>query len=148
MTPRMDRRDDLPAPRWLQVPVGLLGAAIVSVCLLGAVMLILLPNEAAPRAAPVAGVVMALVALWLLAVCLRLVTGRRAGGGVAGPRTQRVLAWACLVLPLAGLLTGYVRRFPVEAFAQYVACVAAHVTLMRLARRRDGSEPADPPDIV
>jgi len=141
--PALDPASDLPTaeptalPRWAQVIVGALLTLILLPCLAGSLMMLLLPNEKAPVAAPVAGAVMALLSLWLFGLCYRLVSGRRVSGGLMRPRTLRTVGWLFLLLPLGGLLTGYFATHTATALVQSAAYVSAFFGLRSLARSRD-----------
>jgi hypothetical protein len=132
--------EEVPVPRWVQVPVGIALGAIVLLCLAGSLMMVFLPNEKAPILAPVFGVFMALVSLWALGKCLRLLTGKRVQGGLLKPRGLRVLAWFFLLLPVGGLFSGYFVTHTVQALVQTAAYVSVFFGLRSLAAHREGND--------
>lgn len=67
-------------------------------------------NEKAPILAVVVCLGLLLVCVWVLEKCFRLATGRKNRGGLMSPSTLRVISVFFLVLPVAGLLTGYYRK--------------------------------------
>lgn len=124
-------------PRWVQILIGLVLFPLLLPCLAGSLMLALLPNEKAPVLATVAGILMALMTIWLFAICFRLVSGRRVSGGLVGPRALRSFAWLFLLLPLGGLFTGYFAAHTLWAVIQSAIYVNVFFGLRALARNRD-----------
>ena len=124
-------------PRWVQIVVGLMLSLLLLPCLAGAVMMMLVPNEQAPVVAPIGGVVMTVMALWLFGICFRLVSGRRTVGGLMSPRMLRTIAWVFLLLPVGGLFTGYFATHTTLAFLQSAAYISVFFGLRSLAQRRD-----------
>jgi hypothetical protein len=90
-------------PRWVLVPVGLILAAFVLLCLAGSIILIVAPSENSPVAQITFGTGMVLVCLWLLSLCYRMVLGKKVRGGLFGPIALRIIAWVSLLLPVVGL---------------------------------------------
>jgi hypothetical protein len=113
-------------------------------------MLAILPNEKAPVLATVFGIVMALMSIWLFAICFRLVSGRRVSGGLVGPRALNAVAWLFLLLPLGGLFNGYFADHTLWAVVQSAIYVNVFFGLRALARSRRAQakriEDAQPPD--
>ena len=68
-------------------------------------------SSVAPAPLLALAVVLALLlgCLWVLVKCFRLVTGRKKGGGPLSPKLLRVVAVFLLIIPVAGLFTGYYR---------------------------------------
>ena len=124
-------------PRWVQILIGSMLSLLLLPCLAGSLLMSLLPNEKAPVLAPVAGVLMVLLTLWLFGICFRLVSGRRVSGGLMSPRTLRGVAWLFLLLPLGGLFTGYFATHTLVALMQSAAYVSAFLGLRSLALSRD-----------
>ena len=136
-------------PRWVQVPVGLVLGLFTLLCGLGSLSLLLVPNKQSPVLAVVVGLVLLLGCLWVLEKCLRLLTGRKHKGGLMSPNTLRVVAIFMLVLPIAGLFTGYYREMGAVAIFQAVMYFFGFLGLRALARKREASasqtRPASPP---
>uniref|UniRef100_UPI0035B41561 hypothetical protein n=1 Tax=Hylemonella sp. TaxID=2066020 RepID=UPI0035B41561 len=142
LTPDQPSRFEEPqVPRWVQIPVSLVLAAVILLCLAGSLMMVFLPNEKAPILAPVFGVFMALVSVWGLAKCLLLLTGRRVQGGLIKPQGLRVLAWFFLLLPVGGLFSGYFITHTAQAIVQTVAYVSVFFGLRALAEDRERNDP-------
>ncbi len=117
--------------------MGLMLSLFLLPCLAGSLMMALLPNEKAPVLAPIAGIVLVLMALWLFVICFRLLSGRRVSGGLMRPRTLRAVAWLFLLLPLGGLFTGYFATHTLLALMQLSAYVSVFFGLRSLALHRD-----------
>ena len=132
--------EELPAPRWVQVPAGLFLALIFVFCLAGSAALALTPNEKAPTAGPIAGTLMSLVSLWGLLVCYRLVTGKRVRGGLVGPTALRAIAWVFLLLPAGGVFTGYFEQHTLRAVIMTAAYISVFYGLRSLATYREQNE--------
>ena len=124
-------------PRWAQIAVGSAFALFLLPCTAGAVMMVFVPNEKAPISAPIGGAVMTMMALWLFGLCFRLVTGRRAAGGLMGPRMLRLSSWMFLLLPVGGLFTGYFVTDTALAVLKTAIYVNIFFGLQSLARRRE-----------
>lgn len=135
-TPPEEREREV--PRWVQIPVGLiLGAVTLALALASIMGLLLAPNELAPVLAKVVGFVLLVICFWVLEKCFRLITGVKNRGGLMSPTALRVLAVFFLVLPLAGLFTGYYRRMGAVAAFQAATYLTIFVGLRNLARRRE-----------
>ena len=119
--------EELPVPRWVQVPAGLFLGLILVFCLAVSVALALVPNEKAPIGAPIAGTLMGVVSLWGLRICYRMVAGKRVRGGLIEPTALRAIAWVFLLLPVGGVFTGYFEQHTLRA----VIMTAAYISLFR-----------------
>jgi len=129
--------EELSLPRWLQVPLGVVLGLFMLLCLVGSATLIVAPSEKAPVLAPVLGVVLVVACLWVLEKCFRLLTGRRNKGGLLSPRWLRAVGWFFLLLPLAGVFTGYFRSHTLIAVVQTAAYVSLFFGLRSLASHRE-----------
>lgn len=127
-------------PRWVQVSAGLVLGVSTLLCAFAALEFLLL----APKPTAVLGIVavsiLVLGCLWVLAKCLRLVTGRKHKGGLLGPTMLRVVAIFLLVIPVAGLFTGYYRDMGALAIFQAVMYFFGFLGLRALARKREARE--------
>ena len=104
-------------PRWIQVPIALVLGLLTLLCGFASVILLLAPNKKSPMLAIVVGLILLLSCLWVLEKCFRLLTGRKNQGGLMTPSTLRVVSFFFLVIPVAGLFTGYYREMgPVAIF--------------------------------
>jgi hypothetical protein len=127
-------------PRWIQIPMGLaLGLLTLAVGFASTVGLLFAPNEKAPILAIVVGLVLLFVCVWVLEKCFRLVTGRKNRGGLMSPTALRVLSVFFLVLPVAGLFTGYYRQTGPVAMFQAVMYFFAFLGLRKLAWMREAT---------
>jgi hypothetical protein len=71
--------------------------------------------------------------------CFRLVTGRKKRGGLLSPAALRVVAFSLLIIPVAGLFTGYYREIGPIAIFQAVMYVFGFFGLRALARKREAT---------
>lgn len=127
--------------RWVQVPVGLVLGLFTLLCVFASLSLLLIPNKKSPVLAVVVGLVLLLGCFWVLEKCFRLLTGRkRKGGGLLTPNTLRVVSFFMLVLPIAGLFTGYYREMGPVAVFQAVMYFFGFLGLRGLARNREAKE--------
>lgn len=99
--------------------------------------LLFAPNEKAPILAIVVGLVLLLICIWVLEKCFRLVTGRKNRGGLMSPTALRVLSVFFLLLPVAGLFTGYYRQMGSVAVFQAIMYFSAFLGLRKLAWKRE-----------
>ena len=129
-------------PRWIQIPAGLVIGLFTLLCALGALSLLFAPNKQSLTLCLVAGAILLLGCFWVLEKCWRLVTGRKYKGGLMSPRALRVVAFFFLVMPIAGLFTGYYRTMGPLAIFQAVSYVLAFFVLRALARNREARESA------
>ena len=127
-------------PRWVQVSAGVVLAVFTLLCAFAALEFLLL----APKPAAVLGIVavsiLLLGCLWVLAKCFRLVTGRKHKGGLLGPTMVRVVSIFLLVIPVAGLFTGYYREMGGLAIFQAVMYFCGFLGLRALARDRESKQ--------
>jgi hypothetical protein len=130
---------EIDVPRWVQVPAGVVLGAITLVCAIGALSLVIAPSDKAPIAAPVGGLVMLALCVWLFEKAYRLIMGRKIHGGLMAPRMLRLVALLFLFLPIAGFFTGYYNTHPATATLQAVAYVGIYFGLRALARSRDAA---------
>jgi hypothetical protein len=124
-------------PRWVQVPVGLVLGLFTLLCGFASLSLLLVPNKQSPVLAVVVGLVLLLGCLWVLEKCFRLLTGRKRKGGLMTPNTLRVVSFCILILPIAGLFTGYYREMGAVAILQAVMYFFGFLGLRALARKRE-----------
>ncbi len=84
---------------------------------------------------------MVLACAWLLEKCGRLIIGRRVDGGLMGPRALRLAAWFFLLLPVAGIFTGYFVSHTLVAVVQTAAYIGIFIGLRSLAKYRQRALP-------
>jgi hypothetical protein len=145
---KFDVMDELPiletrekeVPRWIRVLAGFVLGLVTLFCGYGSATLLLVPNKKSPILAVVVGFVLLLGCLWVLEKCLRLLTGRKNRGGLMAPNELRVVSFFFLVLPFAGLFTGYYREMGPLAIYQAVMDFFIFLGLRELARRREARE--------
>jgi hypothetical protein len=136
--PNLETREEI--PRWVQIAAGLFLGLLTLFCAFSVVVPLLVSKDKRPVLPIVVGLVLLIGCLWVLEKCLRLLTGRKNRGGLMSPNTLRVVSLFFLVLPFAGLFTGYYReRGPVAIF-QVVMYFFGFLGLRALARRREASE--------
>jgi len=153
---RRSKTNDLPSlepqekelPRWVRVPVGLVLGLFTLLCGVASLSLLIVPNKQAPVLAVIIGLVLILGCLWVLEKCFRLITGRKNRGGLMSPNALRVVSIFLLILPIAGLFTGYYREMGALAIFQAVMYFFGFLGLRALARKREaegvsGAEPKD-----
>ena len=126
-------------PRWIQVPIALVLGLLTLLCGFASVILLLAPNKKSPMLAIVVGLILLLSCLWVLEKCFRLLTGRKNQGGLMTPSTLRVVSFFFLVIPVAGLFTGYYREMGPVAIFQAVMYFFSFLGLRVLARKREAS---------
>lgn len=132
---------EIELPRWVQIPIGIILSLFTLLCGFASAYLLFVPNKKAPILAFVAGLILLLGCVWVLAKCFRLITGRKHRGGLMSPRALRIVSACLLVLPLIGLFTGYYREMGAVAIYQAVMYFFGFLGLRALARRREtGSE--------
>jgi hypothetical protein len=145
----MQGRDDEPRelgwgekelPRWIQVPAGILLGLFALFCAFASVDIFLLPGK--PRSpSPILAVAVALVLLlacvWVFWKGFRLIPGRKKRGGLLSPTVLRVVAVFLLIMPVAGLFTGYYREMRGLAIFQVLMYVFGFLGLRALARKRE-----------
>jgi amino acid transporter len=126
-------------PRWVQVPIGLVLGLLTLLCGFASVILLLAPNKKSPILAIVVGLILLLGCLWVLEKCFRLLAGRKNRGGLMTPNTLRLVSFFFLVLPVAGLFTGYYRQMGPVAIFQAVMYFFSFLGLRSLARKREAN---------
>jgi hypothetical protein len=118
--PLLARSGEAELPRWIQVPAGIGLGLFTLFCAFATVDVLLLPGKKSDRPSPIFAVVVVLVlllaCLWVLEKCFRLVTGRKKRGGLLSPTVLRIVAVFLLIMPVAGLFTGYYRQMGVSRF--------------------------------
>jgi amino acid transporter len=137
--------DDLPdseireiqVPRWIQIPIGLVLGLFTLFCAFASLALLLVPNKINPPLAFVVVLILLLACFWVLEKCFRLLKGRKKQGGLMTPNTLRVISFFILILPVAGLFTGYYRRMGPLAIFQVVMYFLGFLGLRALAKQRE-----------
>jgi hypothetical protein len=124
-------------PRWVQVPVGLVLGLFTLLCGFASVSLLLVPNKKNPILAVVIVLVLLSGCLWVLEKCFRLLKGRKREGGLLAPKTLRIVSFFLLIIPVAGLFTGYYRKMGLLAVFQALSYFIAFFGLRALARNRE-----------
>jgi hypothetical protein len=126
-------------PRWIQVSMGLVIGSFTLFCGFALLTVLLAPHEKGPIFTTVVGLILLLGCLWVLEKCFRLLTGRKNRGGLMAPNTLKVLSFSFLVLPVAGVFTGYYREIGPVAIFQAVMYIFTFLALQALARKREAS---------
>ena len=129
-------------PRWVQVTVGILLALFALFCAFAAIDMVLLAgikSSPSPILAVAVVLILVLACFWVLVKCFRLVTGRKTGVGLLSPTMLRVVAVFLLVIPVAGLFTGYYREMRGVAILQAVMYVFGFFCLRAYARKREST---------
>jgi hypothetical protein len=143
-----DREKEL--PRWLQVPAGLILGVCALLCGFATIDLFLLAPKPISMLGVLAAFLLLLGCIWVLEKCIRLLTGRKRAraGGLLTPNTLRVVAFVMLILPIAGVFTGYYREMGALAILEAVMYLFGFSGLRALARRREAKESqvSDPKD--
>ena len=124
-------------PRWVQVPVGVVLGLLTLLCGFASVIFLFAPNKKSPILTIVVALILLFGCLWVLEKCFRLLTGRKNRGGLMTPNTLRVLGFFFLVLPVAGLFTGYYDDMGPVAIFQAVMYFFVFLGLRALARKRE-----------
>jgi len=130
---------EIELPRWVQVPIGIILSLFTLLCGFASAYLLFIPNKQSPILAFLVGFVLLLGCLWVLAKCLRLITGRKYRGGMMGPRALRIVSFCLLALPVIGLFTGAYRGTGALRVFQAVMYFLGFLGLRRLAREREAS---------
>ena len=126
-------------PRWVQVPIGLVLGFFTLFCGIASLALLLVPNKQSPILAIIVGLILLLGCFWVLEKCFRLLTGRKKQGGLMSPMTLRVVSFFFLLLPVAGLFTGYYREMGPVAIFQAVMYFFGFLGLRALAGKREAN---------
>jgi hypothetical protein len=140
--PLLARIGEAELPRWIRVPVGILIGLLAVFCAFATVDILLLPGKKSnpsPILAVAVVLILLLACLWVLNKCFRLVTGRKKRGGLLSPTVLRVVAASLLIIPVAGLFTGYYREMGAAAILQAVMYVFGFFGLRALARKREAT---------
>jgi len=126
-------------PRWIQVPVGIVLGLFALFCAFAAATSLLLPGKyvPSPRFAVIVGLILLLACLWVLDKGFHLVIGRKKRGGLLSPTALRVVAFFLLIIPVAGLFTGYYREMGPIAIFQAVMYLSGFFGLRAFARKRE-----------
>lgn len=124
-------------PRWAQVAAGLLLGVLVLGCGYASATMMFDVSRRAPFLIISIGVILLLGCIWALGKCVRLVIGHRSQRGLMSPRALRVVATLLLVLPIAGLFTGYYREMGAVAIFQAVIYLFGFFKFRALARERE-----------
>lgn len=131
------KHEDRRLPRLVQVLAGIVLGLFTLLCLAGSLMMLFMPNEKAPVLAHVFGAAWTVVCGWMLSVCVRLIRGKEARGGLMSPPTLKAIAWLFVLLPVGGLFTGYFLTHTVVAVIQSAAYISIFFGLQRLAAYRE-----------
>lgn len=138
---RVIRRSRFPGerdlPRWVQVPAGIVLGLVTIFCIFALLSLWFSPNKPSPVLAAIVFLVLLAGCALVLEKCFRLLTGRKRKGGLMSPTALRVVAFCALLMPIAGIFTGYYKRMGALAFVQAAAYVLAFFGLRALARKRE-----------
>lgn len=129
-------------PRWIQVPVGILLALFALFCVFAAIDMVLLAgikSSPSPMLAVAVVLILLLACLWVLGKCMRPVTGRKKRGGLLSPTVLRLVAVFLLIIPVAGLFTGYYQEMGPIAIFQAVMYVFGFFGFRALARKREAA---------
>jgi len=124
-------------PRWAQVPIAVVLGLFALLCAFASARLLFDLNRKSPLVAILLGLILLLGCFWVLEKCFRLLVGRKDRGGLMSPRTLRVVAFFLLILPIAGLFTGYYRTMGPIAVFQALMYVSGFFGLRALARERE-----------
>ena len=132
---------DIELPRWIEVPAGILLGLLTLFCAFADATSLLFPGKYVPSPilAVIVGLILLLACLWVLAKCMRLVTGRKKRGGLLSPTVPRVEAVFLLIIPVAGLFTGYYQEMGPIAIFQAAMYVLGFFGLRGLARKREST---------
>lgn len=122
--------------RWVQVLIGVILSLFTLLCGFASAYLLFMPNKKAPILARIVGIILLLGCLWVLAKCVRLITGRKHQGGLMSPGALRVASFFLLMLPAVGLFTGYYRKMGAIAIFQVVMYFFGFLGLRALAQKR------------
>jgi len=124
-------------PRWVQAPAGIVLGLFTLLCGYGSLVLLFGVHEQRPVFASLVGFVLLVGCLWVLEKCFRLLTGRKVQGGLLSPRALRGVSFYLLIVPIAGVFTGYYRKMGLVAVFQALMFVLSFMGLQKLARRRE-----------
>jgi hypothetical protein len=140
--PLLARIGEAELPRWIQVPVGIVLGLLTLFCAFATVDMQLLPGKKSspsPILAFAVVLILLLACLWVLEKSFLLVTGRKKRGGLLSPTVLRVVAIFLLIIPVAGLFTGYYREMGGITILQVVMYVFGFFGLRAFARKREAT---------
>jgi hypothetical protein len=123
-------------PRWVQISAGWVLGSVALLCGFASLVLMLAPHMPIPILGFFLGLVLLLGSFWVLEKSFRLLTGRKYRGGLLGPKTLQVLAFFFLLLPVAGLFTGYYSEKGPLAIIQAAMYFVIFLGLRALAKKR------------
>lgn len=124
-------------PRWIEIPAGIVLGLMALLCAVGAIsMLLFTPSAKSPVVSIAAGLLILVFSSWCFVKTVRIVFGRPTHGGLFSPLGLRALGVLFLLLPLAGIFTGYYRERGAAAFFQAGTHVVIFFALQRLAKAR------------
>jgi hypothetical protein len=126
--------------RWLlRLVFGLFVTLCSLICLIGSCTLILDPQSANPLVAQTAGIVMALICIWLLSIGMRLFFNRHNHGGLLSPLVLRLVAIYMVAMPLFIIVTGRASTWNAVEYIQALFFLIGATCLWRLASWRKAS---------
>lgn len=137
----IDQHDKRRKPmHWfLRVVSGLFVAFCSLVCLIGSFILILDPQSSNPLVAQTAGVVMALLCIWLLSIGIRLLFNKPNHGGLFSPLVLRLVAIYMAAMPIFIIVTGKASTWNVIQHFQGIFSIVCAPFVWRLASLRKAS---------
>ena len=135
----MGSADDLEKeiPVWIRLPAGFFLGLIALFSIAGSVTLLIAPPPMNPNLSFMVGLILIIVSLWVLEKCIRMVFGFRNQGGLLSPKALRIVSVLLLLLPVAGIFTGYYGEKGIIAILQAIAYVGIFIGLNVLASRRN-----------
>ncbi len=140
MTPESAPFGEKELPRWVLIPAGVVLGLLTLFCVFALVVVLLSARTPTPILGFVIFGLLLLPCCWALAKCFRLVTGRRAKGGLLSPLTLRIAGYCLLVFPVTGLFTGYYRTMGPLAILQALFYLFGFFGLRALAQKRETRE--------
>jgi hypothetical protein len=137
----IDQHDKRGKPMlWLlRVVSGLLVAFCSLICIIGSFILILDPQSPNPLVAQTAGVVMALLCIWLLSIGVRLLFNKPNRGGLFSPLVLRLVAIYMVAMPIFIIVTGKANTWNVIQHFQGIFSIVCAPAVWRLASLRKAS---------
>ena len=137
----IDQHDKRRKPmHWLlRVVSGLLVAFCSLICIIGSFILILDPQSPNPLVAQTAGVVMALLCIWLLSIGARLLFNKPNRGGLFSPLVLRLVAIYMVAMPIFIIVTGNANTWNVIQRFQGIFSIVCAPAVWRLASLRKAS---------
>jgi len=137
----IDQHDKRRKPmHWLlRVVSGLLVAFCSLICIIVSFILILEPQSPNPLVAQTAGVVMALLCIWLLSIGVRLLFNKPNRGGLFSPLVLRLVAIYMVAMPIFIIVTGNANTWNVIQRFQGIFSIVCAPAVWRLASLRKAS---------